>query len=65
MYIDWIEPNDDDDLPIEKVFGERPVTKMDASTGTIHSGLRKVRNPSPGVPFIKYKVNVRFNSVNS
>ena len=42
--MDWIVPNDDDDLPIEKVFGEGPVTKMDASAETIHSGLRKVRD---------------------
>ena len=43
--MDWlVELDDTKDLPIEGVYGDGPVTKMDASAENIHSKLKKVRD---------------------
>jgi len=45
VYMDWlVELDDTKDLPIEGVYGDGPVTKMDASAENIHSKLKKVRD---------------------
>merc|ERR1712227_61939 len=44
VYMDWIVDIDEEDLPIEGVYGEGPVTKMDSSAENIHGKMKKVRD---------------------
>ena len=42
--MDWIVDIDEEDLPIEGVYGEGPATKMDSSAENIHGKMKKVRD---------------------